>query len=285
MKVLITGAAGVLGRAVTALVEKEPDVTLRLTDMLPLQTPHEFVQADLSGPQQAAGLCDGTDLLFHIAAIHPWKKYAPEQYLDLNIKGTYCILEAAANAGVKRVIYTSSVAAMGMACDDIAPPMPWNEDKPPTPGDLYGITKHVGEQFCNAFARQGKFSYIALRPGMFIPAPEAEPRFGLGLLAFTVHASDVAAAHLLALRSGVRNDAFVITAGVPFTREDAAGLRTDAAGVILKHYPHAAKLAERGVTLPAKLNQCYRIDKARRVLGYDPRYSFESWLQSIGIQA
>jgi nucleoside-diphosphate-sugar epimerase len=72
MKVLITGASGVLGRAVTGLLEREEAVRLVLTDVAPLETRHEFRAADLTNLEQWKPLCEGVDTLMHIAAIHPW---------------------------------------------------------------------------------------------------------------------------------------------------------------------------------------------------------------------
>ncbi len=57
MKVLITGAPGVLGKAVTALVEQEGGYDLRLSDTVPLETPHEFVAADLAQSEEVTR-CD-----------------------------------------------------------------------------------------------------------------------------------------------------------------------------------------------------------------------------------
>lgn len=281
MRVLISGAAGVLGRAVASRLENDPDVVLRLTDMVPLDTPHEFVRADLSDPDQAAPLCEGVDQVMHIASIHPWKPYTPAQYIDCNIKGTYNILQAAAEGSVNRVVYTSSIAAMGMGrCEPL--PLPWDESKPCTPdGHLYSVTKHVGEQFCELFRDQGRFSYVALRPGTFIPRPDDDPGFGLGLLNQWVHASDVAQAHVLALRSSVQNEAIIVTAGVPFTREDGPALLTDARSVVLKYFPRAAELEARGIALPATIERCYSVAKAQELLGYSPAITFGTWLASL----
>lgn len=278
-RVLVTGAAGVLGRAVTELFEREEGVQLRLTDVAPMETRHEFRAADLAKPEQLTALCAGVEVLVHIAAIHPWKRYTTEQYLRCNIDGTYNILAAAIAGGVQRVIYTSSVAAIGMGRNDSVP-LPWDETKPPefAPGDVYGFSKHVGEEVCRGFSRQGKFSYVALRPGMFIPTPEDDPRFGLGMLSFSVHTTDVAMAHLLAFRSGVRNEAILITSKTSFTREDGPELLKDAGAVILRRYPRARRLVEQGLKLPDTIKCTYDISKARQLLGYEPRYTFESWL-------
>jgi len=278
-KVLITGAAGVLGKAVASLLEQEPGVRLRLTDMAPVETRHEFVQADLANWEETKGLCEGVDELLHIAAIHPWKKYTPQQYVDCNIKGTYNILQAAADAGVKRVIYTSSIAAMGYRYDR-PEELPFDESRPCRPcEDIYCVSKHVGEQFCELMRHRHGMPYVALRPGTFIPRDEADPAWGLSLLTQWLHASDIAMAHLLAFRSGVKNEAIIITAKVPFTSADAPALLADARPVILRYFPKAKLLEERGIALPKKIDRWYSIAKAERLLGYRPKWSFGEWLE------
>jgi len=278
MNILITGAAGVLGQLVTELVVGE-GYTVRLTDALQLETPHEFVPADLSDEAQATGLCDGVDQVLHIAAIHPWKPYTAQQYLDLNIKGTHNIVAEAARAKVQRLIYTSSVSAQGY---NVAPdaPLPWDEKCPCRPTDsLYSITKHVGEQFCRMYEQTAGLPWVALRPGGFSPRPEDDPAFGLGLLGFTVHRTDVAMAHLLALKSSAVNEPIIITAGSSFTADDSARLLWDAAPLILRDFPQAQALVDAGLELPRQIAACFSIARARKVLGYDPQWTFGSWLE------
>ncbi len=278
MHILITGAAGVLGRLVTQLVAAEGH-QLRLTDMHPLETAHEFVCADLSDEKQTAGLCEGIEQVFHIAAIHPWKPYSAQEYLDCNIKGTYNVLAEAARAGVARVIYTSSVAAMGYNHLPDAP-LPWDENCPCRPTDsLYSVTKHVGEQFCHLFQQTAGLAWLALRPGCFIPRPEEEPAFGLSLLGIGVHWEDVARAHLLALNSDIVNEAIIIAAGTTFTRADTEKLLSEASSLILRDFPKAQQLVEAGVELPQRITACYDITKARRLLGYNPQWTFSTWLE------
>ncbi|HUT33858.1 MAG TPA: NAD(P)-dependent oxidoreductase [Planctomycetota bacterium] len=278
-KILVTGAAGVLGKAVVSLLEREQGVQLRLTDMVPLETSHEFVQADLASWGESRGLCEGVDEVLHIAAIHPWRKYTPQQYVDCNIKGTCNLLQAAADAGVKRAIYTSSIAAMGYRYER-PEELPFDESRPCRPcEDIYCVSKHVGEQLCEMMRHRHGMPYIALRPGTFVPRDEADPAWGLSLLTQWLHASDVAMAHVLALRSDLRNEAIIITAKVPFTRADAPALLADARPVILRYFPKAKLLEERGVELPKKIDRWYNIAKAERLLGYRPRWSFGEWLE------
>lgn len=278
-RVLVTGAAGVLAREIVGLLEQDGGYELRLTDVAPCETPHEFRPVDLTDAAAVAGLADGVDEVLHVAAIHPWKPYTPQQYLDCNIKATYNVLEEAVRAGVDRVIYTSSVAAMGY---EVTPqcPLPLDETKVCRPVDsVYSVTKHVGEQFCQMFQHTRGLRWLALRPGTFIPREQTDPQYGLNLLGIGVHRADVAQAHLRALQSDLANEAFITTAGVPFSREESDELLTDARAVILRHFPQAEALEAAGVALPSSFGLVFSVEKARRLLGYEPEHTFGQWLE------
>ena len=88
-------------------------------------------------------------------------------------------------------------------------------------------------------------------------------------------------AHLLALKSKVENEAIIVTARVPFTRDDGPTLRRDAASVIRRYYSLSRELEGLGIELPSQLERCYSIAKAERLLGYEPKYNFDWWLTRI----
>ena len=159
--------------------------------------------------------------------------------------------------------------------------LPFDESKLCRPAhDIYSISKRVQEQLCEMHHHQSGLDYLILRPGCFIPHDD-DASFWLGLLSGCLHSSDVARAHLLALKSDVRNEAIIITAKVPFTHADTPALLTDAPPVILKYYPQAARLAELGIELPPHVPRFYSIEKAERLLGYHPQFNFEQWLAKI----
>jgi len=179
---------------------------------------------------------------------------------------------------VRRVIYTSSTSAIGYGP---AGPheLPFDESTPCRPDDLYGITKHVGEQICDSFRRREGLTYVALRPGCFIPIDEMDPQFGFGLLSHRVHWTDVVRAHVLALRSDAANEAIIITPQSPFAAEDAAALMEDPAAVVRERFPEVARLEEHGARLPQQIGTFYSIERAKEHLGYRPQWSFPDWLE------
>jgi len=276
-KILVTGAAGVLGGNIARALAPGYDVTV--TDMREISLPLRSLVADLSKAEQARRVCEGVDVIVHAAAIHPWKPYTPDQYLDWNIKATYNVLWAAAELGVKRVVYTSSIAAMGYKWSS-PDELPFDEDKPCRPQeDLYGITKHVGEQFCHLFQATRKLKYVALRPGYFVPRDEMDPNLGLMYLYCRVHPDDVVQAHVQAVsKPGIEGHAFILTAEVPFTSGDAEELKTSSPTVITRYFPRAAEIFKAPAVKPPRITYFYTIEKAKKVLGWQPKVSFENWL-------
>ena len=73
----------------------------------------------------------------------------------------------------------------------------------------------------------------------------------------------------------------IVTAGVPFTRDDGPALLADARSVVLRYFPRAAQLETRGIALPATIARWYSIAKARELLGYSPAVTFGSWLEGV----
>jgi len=277
MKIVITGAAGVLGREVLAQLREQGEHDLRLVDMAPIEGGEdaECVQADLSLPEDALRAVTGGDVVIHCAAVHPWQPYTDDQYLDLNVKATHHLLKGCVNARVPRVIYTSSIAAVGYARDPWELPLTEHVDR--RPDELYGASKLMGELFCEMYSHSHGLHVIILRPPCFIPRDD--DGFGALLLGGAYgHVSDVAQAHVLALRRpDIRCDAFYCTPPVPYAREDVEPLRIDPRSVYCRHFPAARDFIRGRPETENPVGVFYDLSRARRELGYEPRVGFESW--------
>lgn len=288
-RVLVTGAAGHLGSHLCPeLVREGFEVTATdMAELPPGKPAHsDFVQGNLSDRSTAQAAVDGAELIVHCASIHPWKDYTDDEYLDANIKSTWHLYAAAAEAGVSRVVLTSSIAAMGYAATPDCWPV--TEEFQGVPQDLYSVTKHAQEDIAQQFAARAGIRTIALRPPAFMPKPDLET--GFGLLGTYAVVEDMVSAHVAAVRvlaggstSGASLQPFeavYCALALPYTADDVA--RSGNSGqvnldMVRTHWPHAAGwLVERGFG-GAWLPAVYDISKARRLLGWEPRCDFDWW--------
>jgi nucleoside-diphosphate-sugar epimerase len=234
----------------------------------------DFVRGDLTDYAEARQAVQGSDVVIHCAAIHPWKQYTDEQYLACNVTATYQLLKACVDAGVPRVVYTSSIAAVGYARrpDEL----PLTEHVQRRPDDLYGATKAMGETFCEMFSRSRGLHVICLRPSCFIP--RTGDGYGVGLLSTYGDATDVAQAHVKALdRPDLVCDAFYCTSPVPYAQEDAEELRTDPRAVYCRYFPQARDFILSRPETAHPVGVYYDIRRARSELGYAPQVDFARW--------
>ncbi len=279
MRIAVTGAAGHLGTHLCQrLVELGYDDLIRvdLTDLPP--GPGEARQANLAEAGAATKVLAGADRIVHIASIHPWKSYPDDLYLDLNVKGTWHVYQAARELGVKQVVLTSSIAAEGYA---FAPETwPVTEDRTGQPGDLYSLTKHAQEDIARLFAHSHQVATLALRPPAFMPKPPLET--GAGLLGCFALVEDIAEAHAKAVLceswpGGF--EALYVVLPQPYVAADAE-LLSDCWALAERYHPGVtAWFAARGAQrfwVPA----VHSIEKARRMLGWEPRCTFDWWWQT-----
>jgi uronate dehydrogenase len=159
--VLVTGAAGSIG---TALRERLPGYgwDVRSFDREPV--PDGSV-GDITSPADLDAALAGVSAVVHLAgqpSEAPWPVIR-----DANIEGTFQVFEAARRAGVHRVVYASSVHAVGFVPTATAHPA----DLPPRPDTLYGVSKAFGEALARYYVDRYGFAVACLRIGTFEPRP------------------------------------------------------------------------------------------------------------------
>jgi len=116
---------------------------------------------------------EGVEHLFHLAAVkHSEGTDDPELMITSNILGTYAVLDAAIRAGVRRVVFASSLYVYGRLQGP-----PCRESDPPAPRTLYGISKLTGEQLLQLFHQRHNLEFAALR-FFFVYGPRQSTRTG-----------------------------------------------------------------------------------------------------------
>ena len=165
MRVLITGGAGFIGRHISEYFQDRAEV--RVLDNLRCG-----FKSNLSGLncQLIVGSildCDlvreamkGVDFVFHLAAMTSVQEsmQKPNECAEINTRGTAIVLQEAARAKVKKLIFSSSAAIYG---DN--PVIPKIESMPPEPKSPYATSKHEGERCCRSFTDEGRLATVSLR--------------------------------------------------------------------------------------------------------------------------
>lgn len=180
-RVLVTGAGGRIG---SYYAEHAPAHHVRRLMVRPgdpdakkLASWGEIVEAELDDRVRLIEICQGMDTVVHLAA-DPSPNADWTSLLQANIIGTYNLMSAARIAGVKRVVYASSIHAVS----GYPPDVQVKTSEPVNPGDLYGVSKCFGEALGRYFAEQEGMSVIALRIGAFQPLHKAADPHNAGLL-------------------------------------------------------------------------------------------------------
>jgi UDP-glucose 4-epimerase len=285
--ILITGGAGTLGSVIAPMLVRDGWTVRRGDVRQPADDVGEFVTLDLRRPDDVRAAVEGVEAIIHAAAWHGMhlRDHPARDFWEVNVDGTYNLLEAAAGAGVSRVVVSSTMGVYGSSArpDDDDPAIRVHEGLPLRPGDIYGHSKVITERLAAFFERAHGIRAVALRYGMFVPEPFGH--YGVRLLYGGVDARDVAAANLAALRRMERAGEFAaynIFSALPFDDEDLEGLRTDPSAAVARHWPDAPQLLKTvEANLWGPINVMYDISRAARDLGWEPRYGFTEFLDGV----
>ncbi|MCQ4164532.1 NAD-dependent epimerase/dehydratase family protein [Tahibacter harae] len=282
MKVLVTGAAGRIGRAICIRLLPEHEV-IGLD-----RTPASTVQlvGDLSDPLLLRRALREVDAVIHTAALHAPHVgiSADSEFERINVQGTELLANMAAGYGARRFIFTSTTALYGAASQQATRAAWVDEELPPRPVSIYHRSKLAAEASLSAAARAG-MSVTALRMSRCFPEPA--PLMACYRLHRGIDARDVAEAHALALQNelpGLRR--YIISGATPFQPEDAEALLHDAPAVLALRAPALVEaFRQRGWRLPRAIDRVYSPALAMRMLAWRPRYGFEEVLRLLDEQS
>lgn len=244
MRVVVTGGAGRLGRALAPLlVASGHSVKTCDAAAAPADHPCEHVVGDLRDLDAVRAGLAGAEVVIHSGALAGDNPAHPERVLAVNVQGTWNVMIASVEHGVRRVVALSSVNALG--CFGALVPirqMPIDDAYPRHPPRPYGLSKHLGEEVCRSFTALHDITTVCLRPALIV-----EPRRYDGWRADPdrmeaalrhdywayVDERDVCDAVLAGMvAQGVTHDAFLLTAA------DTCASRTTPE-LLAEHYPDA----------------------------------------------
>jgi dihydroflavonol-4-reductase len=310
VRVALTGATGYTGfRVLQALSGRGDSVTAlaRAASIRPelRESGARLVEGDLSDRAALDALVEGVEAVVHVAAVYRTAGHPDSYYRDVNVEGTERLLEAAATAGVRRFVHTSTVGVHGHVPDP-----PADESSPMDPSDVYQRTKAEAETLALRFGAERGVEVAAVRPGAIYGPGEtrllklfraiARGRYaivGSGKPFYhPVYIDDLVDGFLLALdHPDAPGEAFIIAGPRYVSQTELAQLIARATGgsVLPFRVPAlpiqlAGDLCEAicvplGVEPPLHRrrvdfwtkSRAFSIDKARRVLGYSPGVDVE----------
>src|SRR2546423_2287806 len=302
-RVLVIGGAGFVGSHIVDQLTREQVREIVVLDNFVRGTRENLraaakdsrvtiVEGSITDLPLLRSLMEGTDYVFHLAALWLYEcVHQPRSALDVNVVGTYNVIETAQQAGVKKIMYSSSASVYG---DAVFTPM--TEDHPFNNRTMYGATKIAGEQFFRAFNEQAHLDYVGLRymniygprmdyKGTYVSVimkvldriDQGQPPiiFGDGSQAYDfVHVDEVARANILALKSDATDEFFNVGMGVKTTIDELVQMLLEITESNLK--PEYRPQEQMFVS-----HRVGSTEKAERLLGFRATVQLKNGLRSV----
>lgn len=289
-RVLVIGGAGLIGSHTVDQLLQEDVAEVRIFDNFTRGSRENLAEAmrddrvkvfPLGGELMHRDILNaamqGIDGVFHFAALwllHCWDY--PRSAFEVNIAGTFNVLEACIANGVKRLVYSSSASVYGDAVEE-----PMTEEHPYNNNNFYGATKIAGEMMCRSLYHRykdtdRKFQYVGLRymnvygprqdyKGAYaavvmkmldrLDAGQPPVVYGDGSQAYDfVYVGDCAAANIKAMQSEVTDEFYNVGTGVKTTVRELAEQLIDLSGssVRVQYEPAGQTFVKNRVGCPKK---------------------------------
>ncbi len=304
-RILVIGGAGFIGSHVVDELTKEDVKEILVYDNFCRGTLDNLKEAqkdsrvkifeaggDICQPDILNSAMEGIDYVFHLAALWLLQCYEfPRFAFEVNVRGTFNVLEACVKHKIKRLIFSSSASVYGDAVE-----IPMSENHPYNNKTFYGATKIAGEQMCRAFYHRYGLNYVALRY-MNVYGPRQDYKgayvavimkildrldqglppivYGDGSQAYDfIYVSDVACANLCALKSDVTDQAYNIGMGHQTSIKELCELILEIEGVDLE-----IRYEQSGQTFVT--NRIGTTEKAKKELGFEAKVGLREGLKRL----
>jgi nucleoside-diphosphate-sugar epimerase len=279
--VVLTGGSGKLGRVCLADLLAHGYAVTNVDLVRPADDPSPFVRADLTDMGQAMEVLhqvddryQGVDAVVHLGAVPAPGMVPGAELFRNNTISTYNVFAAARQLGVRNVVWASSETVLGLPFDTPPPYVPIDEDYPPRPESAYSLSKVMGEEMACQFCRWDprlkiiglRFSNVMLTSDYAeFPEFDHDPAGRKWNLWSYIDARDGAQAVRKALEAPLTGaEVFIIAS------PDTVMSRpiTELAAEVFPGVPWRREIGPH--------DSAFSIDKARRLLGYDPQHSWRS---------
>ena len=281
-KVLVTGGSGKLGRAVLKDLVQNGYSVLNVDQAPPREAIAPFVRADLNDFGQVVQLVTGSvderggpfDAVVHLAAIPAPGLQPNARTFANNVNSSYNVFEACRIAGVKNVVFASSETVLGLPFDKAPPYAPLDEEYFPRPETAYSLGKLVDETIAAQFCRWDpglkmvglRFSNVMdVEDYKAFPSFDADAQKRKWNLWGYIDARDGAQAVRRGIEAEFKGfEAFIIANADTVMQRSNASLMAE----VFPSVAHKRELTQNGTLLG--------IDKARRLLDYNPQHSWKN---------
>ena len=169
MKIIVTGGAGLLGsHVVREMAEHARITTLDIKEPeAKSQGGQDHINLSITNYEEIKKALAGHDAVIHLAAIPNPREADAKTTFNNNVEGAWTVLQAAEDAGIKRVVVASSDSVFGLSYNppDWPPQfLPVDETHPTRPTEVYSLSKKITETISESFAARGKMEVLAIRP-------------------------------------------------------------------------------------------------------------------------
>jgi UDP-glucose 4-epimerase len=304
-KIVVIGGAGLIGSHVTEVLLREDIREVVVYDNFVRGTRENLAAAlddrrcsvfehggDIMQTDVLRAALVGADGVFHLAAL--WLLHCqdyPRAAFDVNIRGSFNVFEACVDAGVERLVYSSSASVYGDAVEE-----PMTEDHPFNFENFYGATKvageamlralhhrfgldHAGLRYMNVYGPRQDYrgAYIAVIMKMLDSIDRGDPLvvYGDGSQAYDfVYVGDCAAANVCAIKADTVDGFFNVGTGVRTTIKEVAELLLEITGsdVGIRYEPEGVTFVKNRIGSP---------DRARAELGFEARVPLRQGLTNL----
>jgi len=279
MKILVTGSAGRVGRAIYIKLMRTHDVVG--IDKTPCSTV-DFI-GDICDSELTAKALKDIDVVVHTAALHAPHVglLSDSEFQCVNVNATEQLALEGIKSGVKHFVFTSTTALYGYSSTPVGTAGWIDELIIPKPKSIYHRSKVQAEAKLQEISNLFNLPVTVLQMSRCFPEPA--DLMAVYRLTRGIDARDVANAHLCAIEKRLTGfNRFIISGKTPFNASDCSRLYKEADVVLKEKCPIIALAFEqRGWSLPTSLDRVYDSSAAQQKLGWQPKYGFDSVLEML----